>query len=223
MRLTIPALAAAMFLGACAPQTIISNDQQAVIEAWTAGDAVALAEKECGKRGRWPLLQRQGMTDYWFACNETEEAIAARKKAARDEAIRQAAAMRAAAAPVPAAVTAAIPAIATPKAADPQPVAAAASEAPVKPAQRPKARRGRWVQLGAFRDRATAEKYVAEIRKAHAPVIKGQGVILSEGKTGAGKTFLLARLGPYPRVAEARSACNTLKSRGAACFVASPR
>lgn len=88
MRIIFPALAA-LLLGACAPQTIISNQQQAVINAWNSADAVTLAEKECGKRGRWPLLQRQGGSDYWFSCNETDETIAARQKESRETALKQ--------------------------------------------------------------------------------------------------------------------------------------
>ena len=227
MRLTVSALAAAMLLGACAPQTIISNQMQAVISASDPADAVALAEKECGKRGRWPLLQRQGGSDYWFSCNETDEAIAARQEKAREAAQKSMAALRAMPAPVPAlvsAVAAPAPPAASAAAKTPEtPVAAAETSAAPKAKSRQKAGRGSWVQLGAFRNKATAEQYVAAIRKAHAPVVKDHNVVLSEGKAGARGTMLLARLGPFPRAAAARSACNSLKARGAACFVAASR
>ena len=219
MRIIFPAFAVALLLGACAPQTIISNQQQAVISASDAVDAVALAEKECGKHGRWPLLQRQGGSDFWFVCNETDETIAARQKESREAALKQMAAL---AAP-PLAPVAAVPKATSEPAKPETPKMMSAEAAPAKAAPRPKSRQGTWVQLGAFRNRATAVQYIAEIRKAHAPVIKGHGVVLSEGKTGTRGTMLLARLGPFPRAAAARSACNSLKARGAACFVAAPR
>jgi hypothetical protein len=99
-------------LSACAPQTIIANNHQAVIDSWTAADAVALAEKECGSRGRWPSLERQSGFDYWFACNETEEARAAREKAAREAELKRAEEMKKAMAAVPPSPAAPLP---TPK------------------------------------------------------------------------------------------------------------
>jgi hypothetical protein len=87
-------LFALLGVAACAPQPIIANNQQAVIEAWSSTDAVAMAEKECGARGRWPTLQRQSVSEYWFACNETEAAKEARFQAMREAALKRAEEMK---------------------------------------------------------------------------------------------------------------------------------
>jgi cell division septation protein DedD len=195
-------------LAACAPQTIIANNRQAVIESWTASDAVAMAEKECGARGRWPTLQRQSGSEYWFVCNETEEAIAARRKAAEEAALKRAEEMKKAMAPV----------------SPPPAVAAPAAVAPVqesRPAVAPKpaAQKGYWVQVGAFKNRQVGERFLAAIRRAHARTVKGHDLILREAKLSGRGTLHLARLGPYPRSGAARRACNAIKAGGAACFV----
>ncbi|MFM2129597.1 MAG: hypothetical protein RL477_1143, partial [Pseudomonadota bacterium] len=80
------AVSAAMFLAACAPQTVIANKQQAVVEAWSHQDAVGTAKRECARFDRWPLLQRQTGSEYWFACLESDEAVFRREKASQAEA-----------------------------------------------------------------------------------------------------------------------------------------
>lgn len=204
-------LALVVGLAACAPQTIIANNRQAVIESWTASDAVAMAEKECGARGRWPTLLRQSGSEYWFSCNETEEAIAARLKAAEDAAMKRAEEMKKAMA----AVTQA-PAMAAPTA---MPAPAPAEEAKSAVAAMSAQQKGYWVQVGAFKNRQAGEQFLAAIRKAHARTVKGHDLILREAELSGRGTYHLARLGPYPRSGTARRACNAIKARGAACFV----
>lgn len=204
-------LFALVVLAACAPQTIIANNHQAVIESWSAADAVTMAEKECGSRGRWPTLQRQTGSEYWFACNETEAAREARLNAMRQAALKRAEEMKKAMAPVtPAPVVAA-----------PAPVATPAPVAEAKPAAAPKpaSRKGYWVQVGAFKNRRAGEQFLAAIRKAHARTVKGHDLILREAQLSGRGTFHLARLGPFPRSGTARRACNAIKAGGAACFV----
>lgn len=228
MRKSFAIVAIGLFAAACAPQTIISNQQQAVIEASSATDAVALATKECAKFDRWPLLQRHGGLDYWFACNESDETAARRVKAQQEAAMRQAEDLRKAAV--------AMPAPAAPSAsAQPTALALKAEEGTARPSDMDKAAKakrpreakstakGNWVQLGAFRDKTVAEKYVAEIRKAHAGVVDGHDVVMSEAKSRTRGTLHLARLGPYPKLTDARSACARLKSGGAACIVVAGR
>ncbi len=79
--------------------------------------------------------------------------------------------------------------------------------------------KGAWVQVGAFRSRTVAERYIREIRAAHGGVIKGHEFLLSEQTLGKRGLFHLARLGPFRRMTDARRTCDTLKSRGAPCFV----
>lgn len=215
-RLAIVA-AAALALAACAPQVIIANKQQAVIEASSHGDAVQMAAKECGKFDRWPLLQRQGGADYWFSCNETDEAIARREKAMHEAALKRAEELRQARAPVPQPPAQTVAAVAPP--ADLAPKAPGAPQAGAKKSSG----KGAWVHLGAFRNKTVARNYVSEIRKAHSGVVKGHDIVLSEKTLGDRGNFLLARLGPYARSADARKACGTLKARGTSCYVAAGR
>jgi len=202
-------------LSACAPQTIIANNHQAVIDSWTAADAVALAEKECGSRGRWPSLERQSGFDYWFACNETEEARAAREKAAREAELKRADEMKKAMAAVTPSPAAPLPVPKSTRAEAPKPSPMAA------PAM--KSGKGFWVQVGAFRDKRVGQQFLAAIRKAHAGTLKGRELILRETNLRGRGTFHLARLWPFPRADAARRACKTIQGGGAACFVVRQR
>lgn len=215
MRACVVAALAAILAG-CAPQTIIANKRQAVIDSWSHDDAVRLATKECGARGRWPMLQREQGNEYWFSCNETERAIATRRKAQEEEEAKRYAAFRAAMAPPahpPAAVAPAMPAGGGNK-------AGMETSGAAKPAAaRPAFARGAWVQIGAFRSEAVAKRYIREIRAANGSVFKGHDVVLREKTLGKRGRFHLARLGPFARMAAARHVCDTLKNRGAPCFV----
>lgn len=199
MNRIIAMAALAVAVAGCAPQTVVANKRQAVIEAWFHSDAVALAEKECGTHDRWPMLQRQQGAEYWFSCNEKEEAVAARIKAQQEAAMRRAAELRLFV---------------------PRETQVASASGPVAiPAAVPAAPGGTWVQLGAFRSRAAAERYLREIRSVHRTAVTGHGLRVDE-KAVAGKgIFHVARLGPFGARAEARRTCGALKSHGAACFV----
>lgn len=82
---------------------------------------------------------------------------------------------------------------------------------------------GRWVQLGAFRERATAEKYLARVRKAFPRIVTGHSLVLRDAALGPRGTLVLAHLGPYVHAGEAHGACGSLKARGTACFVVAQR
>lgn len=234
MRRHVLGLTAALFVAGCAPQTIIANKQQAVIQAWSHGDAVQLARQECGRFERWPLLQRHDGSDYWFVCNESDEAIEARQNEARRAMLARveptgtapaskppAAPAVAPTAPVPVTGTAQEAAVAPP--APPKERTASARTAPASGSAGKAEKAGSWVHLGAFRDKTIAERYVAEIRKAHAGIIGSHGIVLREAALGSRGTLLVARLGPYSGSAEAREACGTLKARGTSCFVPAAR
>lgn len=205
----------ALALAACAPQTIIANKQQAVVEASSHTDAVQIAVKECGKFDRWPLLQRHGGSEYWFSCNESDEAIAQRQMTLQESARKQNEANRRTQAPPPAPQ----PVAATAAPADLTATAQAEDQAKEQAKAKKPSGKGSWIQLGAFRDKAVARNYVSEIRKAHAGVVKGHDIVLNEKTVGERGTFLFARLGPYARSADARKACGTLKARGTSCYV----
>lgn len=218
MRPVFVALGLAVLAAGCAPNTIIANRDQAVVEAWSSEDAVARAREACEQHDRYAHLDRQHGGEYWFSCRETEAAMQARIRAQREEAMQRTAAferaVQSAAGPSPSGPSpraAGETGMATPGNAKP----GAGGSAP-ETASLP--RTGPWVQVGAFSTRAAAERYARDIGAAYRAVVAGHDVVVDE-KAVAGRTLHVTRIGGFEQASAARRACGALKRRGAACFV----
>lgn len=216
--LRLSVVAVALGLGACAPQTVISNQRQAVIESWSPSGAVALAEKECAANGRWPYLERQAGNEFWFSCHEREAAVVQRRQEPHAAAaVRRAEELRQTMAAPPAPAQAGVPASV------PAPVAPAKAPPPLRAVPEAAPPPGLWVQVGAFRDRAVGERFVAVLRNAHASMVKGRKLVLTDLASARRGVWYLARLGPYPDTRAARRACAAIMARGTACFTVRQR
>jgi cell division septation protein DedD len=227
MRPQIALIAVALSVSACASEIVVSNSQQAVIDASSHEDAVKLAKQECAKFERIAILDRRNGASYWFRCADSEEKIAGQRKAEQLAAMKRVEEWKKslgtaneATAPAPASGS-------QDKMASATPAETAAEAAPVPapvPAKASAARAGgSWIHLGAFRNEATGKTYVSNIRKVHSSLIADHTLELRETNLGTRGVFHVARMGPYGRATEAREACNTLKARGASCFVVTRR
>lgn len=79
---------------------------------------------------------------------------------------------------------------------------------------------GRWIQLGALRDAAGAEKTWQEIAGHNEALLKEVGHAIRRVDLGAERgVYFRLRAGPFNTIAEARALCATLKEHNVACFV----
>ncbi len=225
MRPYIALIVTALAVSACASEIVVSNSQQAVIDASSHEDAVRLANQECAKHERIAILDRRSGAGYWFRCTDSEQKIAEQRKAEQLAAMKRVeewkkslATSNDARAPAPSSAP-------QDKMASAEPAAKAApapAPAPKKSAAAPRAG-GSWVHLGAFRSQTVGQTYVSNIRKVYSSLVADHKVELRPTDLGARGVFHVARMGPYGRAAEARETCNTLKARGAACYVVTRR
>jgi SPOR domain len=107
-----------------------------------------------------------------------------------------------------------------------QPIVAAPKPAPAKPASikpapakpAPSAASGVYVQLGAVRSRAEAEKLWSAVRAKHGDVLSSAYSIEEVAVAGTGTLYRVRARGFASR-ASALSACSSLKARGQDCLV----
>jgi hypothetical protein len=105
-----------------------------------------------------------------------------------------------------------------PVAAVPPPIARPAPPLPVAAA--PNGSAGRMVQIGAFRDRAVAEKALAEWRR-QVPAAFGPGLepSIQFADLGSRGTFYRIRVGGLPDSRAAGDFCNAFKGAGRDCYL----
>jgi len=79
---------------------------------------------------------------------------------------------------------------------------------------------GNWVQLGALKDKKTAESSWVHIQSDNEDLLKSVGHAVRRADLGPDRgVFFRLRAGPFKSVADAQSLCSSLKSRNIACFV----
>ncbi|MBT3791841.1 MAG: hypothetical protein HN658_06460 [Rhodospirillales bacterium] len=232
-----PVCVMAALLVGCAPQTVISNKHQVVVEANTHEEAINIATKACAGYDREILLSAQQRGGYWFKCLESKEDQQARKAAAQAKALKRSALLKqlmkknppkAEAKPLPkplptekfeqkAAKPAPVkaPPITVAKAvAKPDPVVARTSTA---------TNSGSWVTFGSFRTEIRAENFVRQFNSNHPKLAREHSVMVNEIKLGPRGIFYRSQLGPFVDDSKAKSLCVDLKNNGSKCFVVSRR
>ena len=234
-------------VAACAPEAIIANRDQVVVEAWSPKAAANIAMRECERVGREAYFQREGRKTYWFQCRAPRPSLSNAPQSTRPAAMSPAtmspvAASTSGGSPVPtdrhggrdgaparsiAAKTADSMAEAAgppePEALPPAqgaPTLLTAKATPAAPAvaRGSRSASGFWIQLIAMSSPGGARIMAARIQRAHPDLLAGMEISIRKSRNKRAGLYL-ARLGAVPKRAGADAICKELKRRQQDCFI----
>jgi len=98
-------------------------------------------------------------------------------------------------------------------------VVAPAADAPVIAELEATPAEGDFAELGAFPDEADARSHWQQLRRAHAELFDGRGIVVTPVELGERGTFYRVHAGPFGTPAEATGFCQELAAAGTRCFV----